>query len=150
MPDYERHIKSLDEFKALSNLEKGIYISALQSTYHVSLNEIAYSMKGASENPKSFINYLSSCGIHGDRRLGSMSTAVQWSGFITGVFDIYGGRILDGRPTPAPRKPDPSPPAVEIMGAPKSLLNILSVIFSSPDILASPSYRVLIQEAESP
>lgn len=147
MPNFERHIKSLDEFKSLSNLEKGIYISALQSTYHVSLNEIAYSMKGASEKPKAFVNYLSRCGIHGDRCLGTMSTAVQWSGFIAGIFDIYGNRILDGQSIPAPRKPLSDPPALEITGAPKSLLNILSVIFSSPEILDGLSYRVTIQEA---
>lgn len=45
---------------------------------------------------------------------------------------------------PAPPKRDPA--HLEITGGPKPLLDILSVIFSSPEILDASRYKVTIQE----
>jgi len=140
-----RVIKNFAYFDSLPTQLKQDYIDTVQRTYHVSLQAIGRQMKGAMS---SFDNYLMDVGVHGNRREASRKTSPLWSAFCMGAADIYGRPVYDEEQAkPAPPKRDPA--HLEITGAPKSLLDILSVVLTSPDILDASRYRVTIQEIAS-
>ena len=146
--DITRIITNFAYFDSLPHDLKQEYMSTVQKTYHVSLTAIGRQMHG-SPVEGTFQNYLLDNSVYGNRSEATKKTSPLWPAFCEGAADIYGNPIMDDDPPrTAPQNHRPS--HLEITGAPKPLLNILSLLFSSPEILDASCYRITVQEVSAP
>lgn len=143
MPDITRCITSFAEFDRLPDFLKKEYVNTIQTTYFVGLKDIYLSMD-CPMAPGTFEGYLNKHNVFGNRTCARMKTNPVWPFFLAGLATTDGQMIDQLDAKPAPPKRDPA--HLEITGGPKPLLDILSLLFSSPEILDASSYKITIQE----
>lgn len=144
MSGISRRITTFAEFNTLPDYLKRMYVERVQFTYCVGLTDIYRSLEGCPMTSKAFMEYLNTHSVFGNRSQAKKNTSPLWPFFLAGLATTDGQLIRPPEAEPAPPKPDPA--HLEITGGPKPLLDILSVIFSSPEILDASRYKITIQE----